>query len=806
MPDLEIIKALEKQIDEPIQHYPFEDIMNAGSRCGYTVDENQQVIGLNLQNCQLSNIIWLKKLKHLKKLNLSLNPLEKIFALKELNFLNCLNLQKTGITEIEALKNLIQLQKLNLQDNQIQELKPLRQLHNLTHLNLQANQITQLKYLEELTDLSVLNLNSNQINDLTGLLALTKLTSLSLNANQLNQFQAIENLPQLTELDLRFNQIKKIDSLAALHNLTHLYLNANEIFDLEPLKNLNTLTHLYLSTNKITHLEALSALHDLIELDLRFNFITDILPLTELTQLKVLLLEHNQINDISAVKNFNQLTVLNLRNNQINSIDSVQGLQYLKELYLSQNHIEYLPEWIIDFNLKIKWSTGGDGISLSGNPIVTPPLDIIYQGTLAIKKYFKTQAQQQRSDLDEIRIFLVGDSGVGKTTLAKLLRDKPFSLNELKTQAITILDWQYQNINLHIWDFGGDLSLQAIHTLFLTNNAVYVLVLTNSLAHRVSYWLKKIAYFAPDAPVLVVINYLAEVDNSDFVIKNLIKQSSSLSENHCFSLSCQYNFGINEFKEGLIKAVKNLPMMKNLFLESWMKIKNAIKLQQKSHPFISLDTYQQLCVQYGIEELENQRQLAQLLHEIGVCIYLEKTTITDVYLIEPHWFIYSLYCTLTAKKLRENNGRLVFKSLGQLLKDNNPLRYHYSVKEYQYLIKLILSQQIGYLADKYTLIIPQLLTTQEPIFEFNEATALRFRFYYYYLDEMTLSRFMIQLHEDIELCWRTGVVLQNAQLNCRALVKINFVDALITISVSGEKKRDYFFILQKVLQNMNRVN
>lgn len=803
MTDLDVIKTVEKHINEPIKQCELDEIMNASARCSYVIDARQQVIGLNLQNCQLSDISWLKKLKHLSKLNLSLNPIEKVFALKELIFLNCLNLQKTALTDITALRMLTHLQWLNLQDNQISELKPLRELNKLHQLNLQANQISQLKYLSELTHLTVLNLNSNQISELSALNNLKKLTTLYLNSNHINQFHALENLTGLIELDLRFNQLKRIEPLAPLQNLTVLYLSSNEISELEPLKQLTTLTRLYLSTNKIIHVEALSHLYNLTELDLRFNFIADMSPLKELSKLTELSLERNQIQDITVVKYLNQLTLLNLRNNQINCIDAVQHLSQLKQLYLSQNQIENLPDWIIDLNLKIKWSSGGDGISISNNPITIPPPEIIYQGTLAIKKYFKVQAQQQHSDLDEVRVFLLGDSGVGKTALIKLLRDKPLNKNEIKTQFITISHWQCENTKVHFWDCGGDLSLQTLHQLFLTNNGVYIVVLNNEDPNRIDFWLKKIAYFAPNAPVLVTINKTDLQDNSVLDFKPVIKQSLGLIDTRFFTLSCSQNLGITEFKAALITAFKTLPMMKSVFLESWMQIKNAITLQQKSQPFISLADYQQLCQQHGVEELENQQQLAQLLHEIGVSLYFKNNSLKEAYLIEPHWFIYGLYSTLTAKELVENKGQLPFKNLPKLLKENNPLRYNYATQDYNYLIKLILSQQIGYLADKNTLVIPQLLSLQEPDFEFSEMNALRFRFYYYYLDETTLSRFIIQLHDDIELCWRTGVILKNPDLDCRALVKIDFVENLITIIITGDKKRDYFFILQKTLQEMN---
>jgi len=800
MSDLDTLKIIEAQLNESLTPCALDTLMHGNARCCYALNETEQVIGLNLQNCQLSNINFLKRFKQLIRLNLNFNKISKLSALKELYFLKQLTIQKNAISDMSPLKPLINLQYLNCQDNQISDLKFLKELTQLTSLNCQANQISQLNVFE-LNNLSSLNLSSNKITNISALSVLQNLTVLNINSNNINTFHSLEHLDTLVELDLRFNQLQKIEPLAQLKKLHTLYLSSNEISELEPLQELTQLSRLFLSSNKISQLQPLQKLHNLIELDLRFNYIVDLSPLEQLTQLNLLYLEHNQIRDIAVLKNLQNLSLINLRNNQIKEIEAVRHLSNLQQLYLSQNKIEILAEWIVDLNLKVKWSIGGDGISLSGNPISIPPQEIICQGNSAIKTYFKAMAQQQRGYLNEVRVFLVGETGVGKTSLARLLRGEAFNAQEPKTQHLAIGHLQCADIKLHLWDFAGDSIFQASQRFFFSANTVYILVVDASSHKSCAYWLKKIAYFANDVPILVVFNKADKAQNHVIDSNGLIKLYSGLNENSFFTLSCAKDIGVSGFKQILLHTIKQLPMIKNSTLASWLHIRAALLERQKSQPFISQKNYQQLCEKYGLEEPENQQQLAQLLHQLGVCLYFEKNALSGAYLIEPTWFIYHLHGLLTRKELVHNHGKFSLRSLMKLAKQQNRQPV-FSVKKYRYFIQLLLKQQMVYLDNSRDLFMPELFSLQQPVFEFNQKDGLRFRFYVYYLDDALLNQLIAALHEDVVLGWKTGGLLKNEALNSEALVKIDFAENKITLCVTGDKKRAYFAQMQQVLQSI----
>jgi len=85
MSDLDVIQEIEKQINEPLGLCELETVMSGNSRCSYALDQNQQVTGLNLQNCKQTDLLLLKKLKNLTRLNVSLNQITQLTALKSLD-------------------------------------------------------------------------------------------------------------------------------------------------------------------------------------------------------------------------------------------------------------------------------------------------------------------------------------------------------------------------------------------------------------------------------------------------------------------------------------------------------------------------------------------------------------------------------------------------------------------------------------------------------------------------------------------------------------------------------------------------
>ncbi len=119
--DMEIIEQIERQIGKKLKPLPLGDIIDLHNNV-YTLDNNGQVQGLNLDKKEIKDISFLRVLGGLIHLSLRGN-------------------QITDLTPLSAMKN---LKELYLQNNQITDLTPLRKLNHLKLLDVRNNRIQKL--------------------------------------------------------------------------------------------------------------------------------------------------------------------------------------------------------------------------------------------------------------------------------------------------------------------------------------------------------------------------------------------------------------------------------------------------------------------------------------------------------------------------------------------------------------------------------------------------------------------------------------------------------------------------------------
>ncbi|MCP4150344.1 MAG: leucine-rich repeat protein, partial [bacterium] len=206
--------------------------------------------------------------------------------------------------------------------------------------------------------------------------------------------------------------------ISKLQLLEKLIIYNTQISDISSLKELKRLTYLHLSNNKISDISSFKELKRLTTLILSNNQISDISSLKELKRLTFLNLTSNQISDISCLIELKELTELNLIKNQISDISSLKELKFLKKIYLMDNKITHMPAEFLDLGLDIDWGfyPPYEGIFLEGNPLKSPPMEIIKKGNQAIREYFNSLSEKPQA-LNEVKVLLVGDGAAGKTSL-----------------------------------------------------------------------------------------------------------------------------------------------------------------------------------------------------------------------------------------------------------------------------------------------------------------------------------------------------------------------------------------------------
>ncbi|MGB3493322.1 MAG: leucine-rich repeat domain-containing protein, partial [Elainellaceae cyanobacterium] len=774
-------------------------------------------------------------LHNLTELDLSNNQIEELpDSITQLHNLTELDLSNNQIEEIpECIAQLQNLTKLDLRDNQIKEIPEcIAQLQNLTKLDLGENQIKEIpECIAQLQNLTELSLGENQINEIPECIAqLQNLTELYLGENQIKEIpECIAQLQNLTTLYLGNNQIKEIpDCIAQLQNLTELYLWNNQIKEIpECIAQLQNLTTLVLWNNQIKEIpECIAQLQNLTTLYLGGDQIKEIPEcIAQLQNLTTLVLGSNQIKEISeSIAQLQNLTTLYLRDNQIKEIpECIAQLRNLTKLYLEQNQIKEIPECIAQLqnlttlNLRdnqikeipecIESLPKLKKLDLRRNPLpISPELlgsPQIYGDPGSIEGIFNYLRQLRSGKvrpLNEAKLLLVGQGSVGKTSLINRLIDQSFDPHESQTDGLSVRNWgihvNSKDVRLNVWDFGGQEIYHATHQFFLTKRSLYLLVCncrTSEDENRIEYWLKLIQSFGGESPVIIIGN---KKDEQPFDINRKALLAKYPNIKAILETSCPANEGIDELREAITREVGEMSDVYNLLPLSWFEVKEQLEAMDRD--FISYGEYIGICYQNQISEEQNQNQIIDLFHRLGLVLnFRDHPILQGTNVLNPDWVTQGIYALLSDDDLKtESKGILIYDDLSRVL---DPQRY--PVQRHRYLTELMQEFQLCFVLDcsPPQFLIPGLLPKEEPEDTQLDGDTLDFQYHYRILPESILSRFIVLSHDKIrdQLYWRSGVMLNYCEGDevCNvARVRADFEDKKIFIAISGRENTRRIFL------------
>jgi len=598
-----------------------------------------------------------------------------------------LSLRANKITSIpKELCQLKNLTTLSLSANQLTSIpKELCQLKNLTTLSLSANQLTSIpKELGRLTNLTRLHVRANQLTSIPKELGrLTNLKWLYLEGNQLTSVpKELSNLVNLEELSLQSNQLTSVPKeLGQLKNLKWLYLNSNQLISLpKELDHLKNLTTLLLDENQLTSVpKELGQLEKLTTLHLGENQLTSIpKELGQLENLAGLYLGENQLTSVpKELGRLKNLRTLSLDSNQLTSVPKELGrLTNLKWFYLSSNLLTSVPEELGQLkNLTT--------FALEGNVgLTSPPLEIVKRGTKAILAYLREQLKEKKKQWVS-KLLIVGEGGVGKTSLLRALRGKPFVEGLETTHGIGIEelvlghpDEDEVEMKLNCWDFGGQQIYHATHQFFLTNRSLFVLVWDARHgweAGKLYNWLDRIQAKAPESPVMIVAAHIDERD-ADLPLDDLKRKYPQI-EGH-YKISNKAGTGIKKFREKLAEVAADLPLMGEEWPASWLDASNEIRVREEQ--YISPKEMFDIMRRNKVGE-ESEEVLAQWLHELGDILYFkEDDELNNTVILSPAWVTEAISDVLESKEVFENEGILTRKNRDELWVDvDEGVREHF---------------------------------------------------------------------------------------------------------------------------------
>lgn len=740
---------------------------------------------INISNNKIENINVLSQLRNLKVVDLSKNKICEINVLNNFKSFNSLRLSSNTINDISAFSNFESIEILDLKNNQIEDITPLKSIA-IEELFIGENSIIDLTPLYsslKAKKIGLINVNNSPIL-LYPIEEIAKRGEERIvewfdmvieNCNQkINKFkQNDENILDLGMMGL--TDLSLIPKLFELENLEELILSnvwadynekgtywerensnnnfyINNIYNIpSEIKNLKNLKKLIIGGDwkkdnhwnrwRIKDITPLFSLNKLEYLNASNNVIERIVVRTppKLINLKILHLNNNKLNTFYTLTKFPNLEELYLSNNELTTVNNLKNLTTLKTVDLHSNKITTLKPLInllkkTSINITdTKWEK--NTINIKENPIKQPNFETILNGKEAIIRYFESDWKKIINK--EVKLILVGNSEVGKTTLVKYLdgekdldstHEATHWMIEKDVTSKQIIKKLNDKCNLRVFDFGGQDYYHDTHQIFFTGNTVYLLLWeekTNGIYKRnleqtlngkkrsiitqdypVEYWLESIKHFTKiksnilDEDDKIVFEY----DSKTLVIQNKVSKSNEISQLNNAQLTSKIkypfiydfiNINIKNGKRNLVHfdflltdIINEMEKVGEEVLEYQHIIRNDLKTYN-AKPILSFNEFIEYCNSKLYKNINNDeaKDLCIYLQHIGLIFYLPN--FSNIY-IDKDWVFKCIHTTLDG--LFETEGEFNEEYIEEIIKKVGGVLINSFIKDS--IIELMLEHKI----------------------------------------------------------------------------------------------------------------
>ncbi len=630
----------------------------------------------------------------------------------------------------------------------------------------------------ELTYLTRLYLGNNALTDLPAELAeLSSLTTLNLSGIPFGMVPAaVADLENLTALDIRNCGILALpDSLRRLTKLHGLGAEGNGLVEIpEWISCLDRLSLVALGGNRLHSLPAsLTGLTDLVHLGLGRNRFTEV-P--------------------EAVFALRKLLILDLEDNYLTAVpDAVSNLTKLEELGLRGNQISCLPTAVADLS---RLST----LTLSGNPLVSPPPEIAVGGTNSVIEFLKAR-RAGTEPMWASKVLVVGEGGVGKTSLVKALAGTEYDHNEPSTHGIRIehLDLPHPThpgveMQLNAWDFGGQEIYHATHQFFLSNRSLFLLVWNSRHGWeqgRLRYWLDIIKARAPESPIILVVTH-AEDRPVDFPLDDLKREYPQIVIST--AVDNRTRQGIDALRDTITEQAAKLPLMGAEWPKTWLKAAGTLWDCEVNR--VAPDDMWQMMSDAGVEDPVQQRYIAKALHELGdILYYSEDPELCDTVILQPEWVNGYISKVLDSPEVEASQGLLTRTHLRELWRglDRGTSDHFLSMMD-----KYDLSYRVDGRPDDVSLVVERLSWNPPAYQDLWRGMAgkqeIRVLYRLNTMPPGIPTWFIARSHRfSISMHWRTGAVLKHG--DHLALVRADAHRKTVELTVRGPSPAAFFSIL-----------
>jgi len=589
----------------------------------------------------------------------------------------------------------------------------------------------------------------------------------------LTDLTLLGRLPGLISLSLhQCVSLRDVSGLAGLPALTSLDLcGCGSLRDVSGLAGLPALTSLDLSwCHALTGIGGLTPLPVLTRLDLSFcDALTDLSGLVGLTALISLDLSGcGALTNVSGLANLPNLTTLGLqRCGYLGSFDPIQALlSSLEVLYLHGSTFDGLP------------------VELYGDKLenVAPK----------VRAHFADLAYDPQDDT-ELKVFLLGNGGVGKSFLGNRLLPRERQADPAtiaSTHGIQVhefpldLDGVAEPARVNLWDFGGQEIYHGSHALFLQRRAVFLLLWTPdheqgscveggvTIRHRpLAYWLDYIRHVAgTDAPVIVV---QSQVDRHG-KRKPPVELPADFVSLETHAVSSTTGTGLNGLRGMLADAVTHLLTTPPRIGGGRVELRRQLREMASEKRLLTVPEFRDLCRANG--KISDPDAVLSFFHECGVVFYHHEMFDGRI-VLDQNWALDAIYTLLDRGKtlpLLNRHGRFTRDRLRELVWQDK------DGAECDTLLGMMLSCGICFAVGGGEFVAPELLPAYSDALDpmlaslRNDPGYLGFTIDYPFLHDGILRDILSGLGReasDHAIYWKYGCWFHEAHRDCDVLVE-----------------------------------
>uniref|UniRef100_UPI003D726B4A COR domain-containing protein n=1 Tax=Nonomuraea jabiensis TaxID=882448 RepID=UPI003D726B4A len=465
------------------------------------------------------------------------------------------------------------------------------------------------------------------------------------------------------------------------------------------------------------------------------------------------------------------------------------------------NQLRVVPDWLVDLAMLQE-------LFVHGNLSISPPPEIASSGTQSVLAFLRAR-REGASEQWVSKLLIVGEGGVGKTSLIKALTRKPHDPGEPTTHGLQISHLPIKHphrtditMKLSAWDFGGQHIYHATHQFFITDRSLFLLLWNARLGWeqgKLRYWLDIITARAPKSPIFLVATHADQNERPvDLPLDELRRDYPRIVNN--FAVDSETRTGVTDLSSSITEEATSLPLMGAEWPTAWLASADALRALTEKH--ITPGRMWEIMSRAGVTDQAQQKYIAIAMHQLGdILYYHDDEELSQTVVLQPEWVNDYISKVLDSPHVATCHGLLTRDHLNELWWDlDRGLRDHFLGM----MDKYDLSYQIdGGRRGDISLVVERLPWNPPPYHQSWEKMAeipgMKEIKVLYRLNTMPPgipTWFIARSHRfTTNHHWRAGALLQHSDNTHRALLRADHHRNVVELAVRGPAPAAFFSIL-----------